>query len=70
MRKNEFDFALELFIEIAARWVKDLLRSVNGKITLDGSKSCREVIGQTETFLMDRESVEKLSRQIPDSSMD
>ena len=34
---------------------------------LDGSKSCREVIGQIETFLMDRESVEKLSRQIPDS---
>ena len=34
---------------------------------LDGSRSYREIIGQIETFSMDRESVEKLSRQILES---
>ena len=37
---------------------------------LDGLKSYREAIGQTKTFSMDRESVEKLSRQISNSLMD
>ena len=37
---------------------------------LDGSRFYRESIGQTESFLMDREAVEKLLRQIPESSMD
>ena len=31
---------------------------------------CRKAISQTEIFSMDRESVKKLLRQIPDSSMD
>ena len=34
---------------------------------LDGLRSYRESISQTDTFLMDRESVEKLSRQILES---
>ena len=33
-------------------------------------EKCREAISQTETFSMDQEFVEKLSRQIPDSLMD
>ena len=37
---------------------------------LDGLNNCRENIGQIETFSMDREFVEKLSRQILNSSMD
>ena len=34
---------------------------------LDGLNSYRAAIGQTETFSMDRESIEKLSRQIQKS---
>ena len=34
---------------------------------LDGSRFCQGFIGQTETFSMDWEAVEKLSRQIPES---
>ena len=35
-----------------------------------GLRICRGSIGQTESFSMDRESVEKLSRQSPENSMD
>ena len=37
---------------------------------LDGSRLCRGSIGQTKTFSMDQETLKKLSRQIPESSMD
>ena len=37
---------------------------------LDGLKSYREASSQIKTFSMDREFLKKLSRQIPDSSMD
>ena len=50
--------------------VEVLLRICRWQNHFDGLKSYREAIGQTKTFSMDRESVEKLSRQIPDSSMD
>ena len=37
---------------------------------LDGSRSCQEFIGQTESFSMDREAVEKLFRRNSEISMD
>ena len=37
---------------------------------LDGSRSCQEFIGQTESFSMDREAVEKLFRRNFEISMD
>nr|POF02453.1 hypothetical protein CFP56_28062 [Quercus suber] len=37
---------------------------------LDGSRSYRDSIGQTESFSIDQEAIDKLSRQIPESSMD
>ena len=37
---------------------------------LDGSKICQASIEQIESFSMDRESVEKLSRQSPEISID
>ena len=74
MREMKSDFALKVFKQNTTRWIEDLLRcyqeSVDNKNHLDGSKCYREAIGQIETFSMDRESVERLSRQIPDSSMD
>ena len=36
---------------------------------LDGSRICRESIDQTESFSMDQESIEKLSRQRPETSI-
>ena len=37
---------------------------------LDGSRSCREFIGHTESFSMDWKAIETPSRRIPESSMD
>ena len=48
-------------------FVKVLSRISRWQKHLNGSKSCREAIGQAETFSMDRESVEMLLRQIPES---
>ena len=84
MREMKYDFALKLFKEIAARWIEDLLSTNSWQIKsvkvlsriywrqkyLDGLNSYRAAIGQTETFLMDQEFVEKLLIQIPDSLMD
>ena len=50
--------------------VKVLLWICRQQKYLDGSRSCRESIGQKKSFLMNWEAVEKLSRQIPESSMD
>ena len=47
--------------------VKVLLRICRWQNYLDGSNNYWAAISQTETFLMDRESVEKLSRQIQKS---
>ena len=47
-----------------------LLRICQRQKYLDGSNNYRAAIGQTETFLMDQESVEKLLKQILDISMD
>ena len=48
----------------------DRSRSYWAEANLDGSRICRGSIGQIESFSMDREFVEKLSRQITESSMD
>ena len=48
----------------------DRLRSCQAEANLDGSNSYRASIEQTKSFSMDRESVEKLSRQSPESSLD
>ena len=40
----------------------DKSRSYRAKVNLDGSRICRGSINQTESFSMDRESVEQLSR--------
>ena len=50
--------------------VKVLSRICRWQKYLDGSRSCRESIDQTESFSMDQEAVGKLSRQILKSSMD
>ena len=49
--------------------VKVLSRICRWQKYLDGSRSCRESIDQTESFSMDQEAVGKLSRQILKSSM-
>ena len=51
-------------------FVKVLLRICRRQKYLNGSRFCREFIGQTESFSMDQEGVEKLSKQIPESLMD
>ena len=48
----------------------DRSSSYRAEANLDRSRICRGFIGQTESFLMDLESVEKLSRQSPKSLMD
>ena len=50
--------------------VKVLSRICRWQKYLDGSRSYWESIDQTESFSMDREAVKKLSRKIPESSMD
>ena len=72
-----FEITLDLYIENASRWIEDLSSTNSQQINL--SRCCREsvdgkstsmdrtAIEQIETFSMDRESVEKLSRQIPES---
>ena len=44
--------------------------SYRAEANLDGSKICQASIEQIESFSMDRESVEKLSRQSPEISID
>ena len=51
-------------------FVEVLSRIFRRQKYLDGSRSCRESIGQTENFSMDQETLEKLSRQISESLMD
>ena len=48
----------------------DRSSSYQAEANLDGSRICWRSIGQTESFLMDWESIEKPSRQSPESSMD
>ena len=74
MKKMRFDFALKLYKEIAARWIeicweffKVLSRIYRREKNLNGLNNFREAIEKTETFSMDWESVEKLSRQILES---
>ena len=50
--------------------IEKLSSSYRAEANLDGSNSYWVSIEQTESFLMDRESVEKLSRQSLESSMD
>lgn len=50
--------------------VEVLSRICRQKKYLDGSRFCRGSFGQTKTFSMDREALEKLSRQILESSID
>ena len=57
----KFDFVLKLFKENAARWIKDLLRSIKHYISIDMnlSRCCRESINGKNTS-MDRKAVKKL----------
>ena len=48
----------------------DRSRSCWAEANLDGSRIYQRSIGQTKSFLIDQESVKKLSRQSPESSMD
>ena len=71
------NFALKIYIEIAAQWIKELSKSVKvlSRICwrqkfLDGSRFYQKSIVQIEIFSMDQEAIEKLSRQSPESSMD
>ena len=48
----------------------DRSRSYRAEANLDGSRICWRSIGQTESFSMDWESIEKPSRQSPESLMD
>ena len=50
--------------------IEKLLSSYQAEANLDGSRICRGSIEQTESFLMDQESVKKPLRQILESSMD
>ena len=50
--------------------IEKLLSNYRAEANLDGSRICRGSIGQTEIFSMDQESVEKLSRQSLESSLD
>ena len=75
---------LTLYIEVPiSRWIercrelKKARKIYQGAIErcsqqkwLDGSRSYRESIEETETFSIDQKAVEKLSRQNPESSMD
>ena len=56
--------------ERGSRQIEKLSSSYQAEANLDGLRICRGSIDQTESFLMDRESVEKLSRQSLESSMD
>ena len=49
---------------------KEVSRIYQEEANLDGSRICQGSIGQTKSFLMDLESIEKLSRQSPESLMD
>ena len=53
-----------------SRQIEKLSSSYRAEANLDGSNSYIASIEQTESFSMDRESVEKLSRQSLESSMD
>ena len=49
---------------------REVVEQLSTEANLDGSRICQGSISLTESFLMDRESVEKLSRQSPEISMD
>ena len=53
-----------------SRQIEKLSSNYQAEANLDGSNSYRESIEQTETFSMDRDSVEKLSRRTLETSMD
>ena len=50
--------------------IEKLLSCYQAKANLDESRRCQKSIGQIESFSMDRETIEKLSRKTPDNSMD
>ena len=49
-----------------SRQIKKLSSYYRAEPNLDGLRICRGSIGQTESFSMDRESIEKLSRSYRD----
>ena len=55
---------------IESRQIEKLLSCYLAEANLDGSRICLGSIGLTKSFLMDLESIEKLSRQSPESLMD
>ena len=63
--KNLSRFCRALILD---RWIcRGAIKNLSMAKYLDRSRSYWEPIGQIETFSMDRESVEKLLRQIPES---
>ena len=44
-----------------SRSIEEVSRIYREEANLNGSRICQGFIGQTESFLMDREAVEKLS---------
>ena len=86
--KNEVRFALNLYIEIAARWievsveicqalnldrnesVEVLSRICQRQKHLNGSRICRESIGQTKGSEIWLDGLKKLSRRSPEISID
>ena len=53
-----------------SRLIREVSRIYREEANLNGLRNCRGFIGQKESFSMDREAVEKLSRQNPEISMD
>ena len=49
-----------------SRLIREVLRIYREEANLNGSRNCQGFIGQKESFSMDREAVEKLSRQNPE----
>ena len=46
-----------------SRQIEKLLNCYQAKANLDESRICQKSIGQIESFSMDRETIEKLSRK-------
>ena len=53
-----------------SRLIREVSRIYREEANLNGSRNYRGFIGQKESFSMDREAVEKLSRQNPKISID
>ena len=53
-----------------SRLIREVSRIYREEANLNGLRNCRGFIGQKESFSMDREAIEKLSRQNPEISMD